>query len=238
MTDAEIAALVTKSVEEQTSAKVAPVQKALDDANRTIAVLKMSPKHKAFYDGLKDEGAKKAFADMKDDDKEAECEKMAKAADTVTNADLAKRDADFADLRKRNDDLQKRLDAADLKEAQADFAKRAAKQGLTQPGDGELMRKAFSGDKEAQTAFEKRQSEVVEGLQKQVETGALFSEFGSAKAVTGSAYESLMAKAAELRKTEAGKGLTEAQAFTKVYEDAANRELVQLHKRETQATAN
>jgi hypothetical protein len=47
------------------------------------------------------------------------------------------------------------------------------------------------------------------------------------------AYTQLMAKAEELRKAD-GK-LTEAQAFAKVYENPANRELVQADKRERSA---
>ena len=46
------------------------------------------------------------------------------------------------------------------------------------------------------------------------------------------AYDQLVTKAEALRNTEAGKKLTKEQAFAKVYQDPANRELVELHKRE------
>lgn len=74
----------------------------------------------------------------------------------------------------------------------------------------------------------------MKALQAQVKTGALFNEVGKSghAAQGGDAYAQLMAKADELRKTQAGAGLTVQQAFAKVYADPANRELVELNKRE------
>ena len=63
--------------------------------------------------------------------------------------------------------------------------------------------------------------------------GKIFKEFGSAQEKSGAtAYEHLQSKARDLRKSEAGKGLTEQQAFAKVYDDPENAELVRAEKSE------
>lgn len=240
MTKEELDAAIAKAAADAAKTATADATKLftaeLAKRDDQIAVLKMSPAHKAFYDGLKDDDAKKAFSAMDDKGKDAECAKAVHKADTATLEDLAKRDEVVATVMKQNETLQKRLDAMDLKEQQTVFVKRAADLGLTAEGDGELMRKAYSGDATAQVAFEKRQSEIVKGLTKQVETGVLFKNFGTQHGATGAdGYGQLMAKAHELQQTAAGKDLTEAQAFTKVYENPANRETVELYKRESAA---
>lgn len=242
MTDAELQALLKKSSEEAAAAATAAVTKVmgveLAKRDEAIAVLKMSPAHKSFFDGLKDDDAKKAFTAADDAKRDEMCAATKKRDDVATGADLAKRDGDIETLRKSNADLQKRLDAADLKEAQATFKKRAADLGLTEDNDGELMRKAYSGDADAQVAFEKRQTAVVKGLAEQVKTGKLFDTFGATVAKSGSAYAQLEAKRDELMKTEAGKNLTKEQAFAKVYEDPSNRATVELSKRENVVSVN
>lgn len=231
MTDAELQAAIKKSAEDAAATVTATFTAELAKRDATIAVLKMSPTHKAYYDQC-DEAAKKAFteADDAEKDKMIADKPVKKAAEPVVQSqvtDLAKR---LDDATAQNAELRKRLDAVDLEKAQADFVKRAAGLGLTQPGDGEIMRKAYAGDKDSQLAFEKRQAEVVTALNKQAETGKLFSEFGSSMAKQGSAYQSLVAKGEELRKSQPT--LTVEQAFAKVYEDPANREMVALYKSE------
>lgn len=226
MTTEELQALIKKSAEEAAATATAPLQKALADTTRQLAIAKINgnPTHKAHYDSLKSEDAKKAFEDMKEEEKDEECAKVAKAAQAdPAVAELAK---SLSATQAENAELKKRLDAVDLEKSQADFKKRAADLGLTQDGDGELMRKAFSGDKEAQAAYEKRQLEVTAALRKQADTGALFETFGKSgpgNAANGNAYSALTAKAAELRKNDPK--LSEQQAFTKVYTDPANAEL-------------
>lgn len=110
------------------------------------------------------------------------------------------------------------------------FSKQAVDMGLEEK-DGEMLRKAFGGDKVAQIALQKRITEKLKSAEALAKTAGVFSEFGSAQdGVGGDAYSQLMAKAQELRKTEPK--LSEAQAFTKVWEDPANRELVVKSKNE------
>lgn len=231
MTAEELQAAVKKAAEEAAATATAPLLKALSETQRELKVAKMSPAHKAHYDTLKTDELKKSFEDMKDEDKDEECKKVAKAAEqdpaiTEISKSLAATQAENAELRKR-------LDAVDLEKAQADFAKRAANLGLTQAGDGELMRKAYAGDKEAQAGFEKRQAEVTAALKAQADTGALFQTFGKSgttDAANGNAYSTLMAKAEELRKTETK--LSKEQAFAKVYTDPANAQLKKQYESE------
>lgn len=216
----ELAALIAKSVNEAVGTATATIQKSLDEATATITILKMSPAHKAFYDDLKDEGAKKAFSDMDEKGRDAECAKVKKAAEVdPAVAELAKR-ADT--LSAENADLRKRLDTVDLEKAQASFKKMAADLGATADGDGELMRKAYSGDKEAQTAWTNRIAEITKALRAQADAGGVFKTFGSDQGghANGNAYSSLMAKAEEYQK--AHPELSIQQAFTKVYTDPSN----------------
>ncbi len=233
MTDDEIKALVAKSASEAAAAAVAPVQKALDATKHELAIAKMSPAHKAYFDGCADEATKKAFADMDEKGRDDHMAKnpMAKRADPVTNDQLETVTKRLTDAEAKNALLQKRLDEADLKEAQATFKKRAADIGLTNDGDGELMRKAYSGDADAQQAFEKRQAEVRKAAEAQLSTSKLFSEFGHGQIALGKAYDVLMGKAADLRKSQPT--LTKEQAFAKVYEDPDNADTVAAYKRET-----
>lgn len=208
------------------------VKVALDAANKIaadelakrdieIAVLKMSEKQKSHYDKLDDAGKKK-FRDMSDDDKDAACKKS-----DETEADpVAKRIEDATKpLIEKASVLEKRVAEFETKEQIAVFAKRAVEAGLTEK-DGEIMRKAFSGDADAQAALIKRQGEVVRGLTEQVKTGKVFAEFGKSGPSAGAtANDEMKSKAEELRKTADGSKLTEAQAYTKVYTDPANREL-------------
>lgn len=245
MTKEELDAAIAKAAKDGADAATANVTKVfqgeLAKRDEQIMLLKMLPTHKAFYDGCADEATKKSFASMDDKgrDKFMADNPVKKAADPVNVEDLAKRDEVLKGVLAQNEALKKRLDAADLLASQADFKKRAADLGLTAEGDSEIMRKAFGGDAEAQAAFQKRQAEVVKGLTDQVKTGKLFSEFGSARTVSGGkAYDQIMEKARALQKTEAGKGLSEHQAFAKIYENPDNVELVQMHKRETLPNAN
>jgi hypothetical protein len=237
MTDQEIQAAIAKAATDAAATAVAAyADKAgveLAKANREIVLLKMSATHKAFYDQC-DEPTKKAFEGMDDEKRDAhmKANPFKKRDETVTVDDLAKRDETVSKLLADNLDMKKRLDQADLEKAQADFKKRAADIGLTAEGDGELMRKAYAGDKASQAAFEKRQSEVTTALKKQAETGALFGEFGSARSTElGKAMGALEAKGEEIRKAQPT--LTKEQAFTKAYTDPANAELVLQYKKES-----
>lgn len=233
MTKEEIDALVSKSVGEAVATATKPLTETIAKLQRETVVLKMSDTHKAFMSQC-DEATQKSFADMTDEQRDAFMAKnpIKKAADPVQHSEVA-------DLTKRLGDqsatiisLQKRLDDQDAIAKRADFSKRAAALGAKNEGDGDLMMKAYSGDADAAVKWDARLVEVNKALAAQVREGALFGEFGTAKSETGgtSAYQTLLAKAEEVRKAD-GK-LTQSQAFAKVYEDPANAELVARNKRE------
>lgn len=232
MTTDELNKLVSDAV-------TAGITKALEEPAKLLAkqadeivLLKMTDAHKAYMAGCPAD-TQKTFKAMSPEDRDAFMSKnpLKKAADAVNHDELTKRDGEISDLRKRADEQEKVIKSFQLKEAQADFKKKAVDAGLAE-ADGEIMRKAFGGDAEAQVTLNKRYAEVTAALKQQVATGALFGEFGTAKGARGDAYASLEAKADELHKKDTTGKLTKEQAFAKVYEDPANRELVQQHKTE------
>lgn len=230
MTKEDLDKLVSESV-------TAGIAKALEGPTALLAkqadeivLLKMTDAHKAYMAGC-DADTQKKFKGMAPEERDAFMSKnpLKKAADPVTNEDIAKRDNEIAELKKSQAEMAKELAASRLEKSQDDFKKRAVAAGLT-AADGETMRKAYAGDAEAQAALTKRFTEVTAGLQKQIDTGKLFGEFGTNKGADGTALATLESKADELRKTETK--LTKEQAFAKVYQDPANRELVAQHKQE------
>lgn len=233
MTDAEVKKAIDDAVAAATTNITKKFEGDIAKRDAEITLLKMTDACKA-YMAQCDEDTQKKFTAMTPEARDAymAANPIKKKIDPATEADLAKRDALIADQSKQIEDMKKRLDAADLEKARADFKKRAAEMGLDKDGDGEILRKAYAGDKEAQAALEKRQAEVHKALTEQAKTGALFNEFGAAKGESGTAYTSLVAKAEEFRKTDAGRNLTKEQAFAKVYEDPANADLAARHRTE------
>ena len=231
MSKEEIDAMVAKAVGDALKPIADKHATELAKAQDEIVLLKMTDAHKAYMAGCSAE-TQKTFKAMTPDERDAFMQKnpLKKAADAVNHDELTKRDAEIADLKKSQATMAAELAATRLEKAQTEFKKRAVAVGLTE-ADGELMRKAFSGDVEAQVAYEKKLAEASAALKKQIETSNLFGEFGTAKGARGDAYDALMAKAEELRKTGDGSKLTIQQAFAKVYEDPANRELVAEDKR-------
>lgn len=213
---------IKKAIADGIAAEMKKANDEIAKRDEQIVVLKMSAEHKAFYDRMEDGDAKKKFASASAEERDKMCNK--RDADPVA-AEIAKRDDRIADLEKQLGGL--------LRDRQVvEFAKRAVDAGLTE-ADGEVMRKAYGGDVEAQTALNKRFADVTKALRDQVKTGSLFKEFGTAAAGgTGvsAAYDQLQQKAAELRKADPK--LTPEQAFTKVYTDPANRELALQDKQD------
>lgn len=232
MTKEELDKLVADAVTAGITKALEEPAKLLKKQAEEISLLKMTDAQKAYMAGC-DEATKKKFTDTPSDERDGFMQKnpLVKRDAPVDQAELQKRDTQIVDLRTSNAEMKKRLDTIDLEKAVEDFKKRAVTAGLDE-ADGETMRKAYGGDAEAQKTLDKRHAEVRAALQKQVETGVLFGEFGTNKAVTGSAMGMLNAKADELRKTEAGAKLTREQAFAKVYEDPANSELAAQEKAE------
>lgn len=132
------------------------------------------------------------------------------------------------ELKAENVELRKRVDALAEKDKQVEFSKRAAALGLPE-ADGAMLLKAHRGDPEALKWMEDK----IGTLQTQVNKGKLFDEFGASGgggAVT--AHDELVAKAAEIRKSEPK--LTAEQAYTKAMEqnpEIAKREAVERHSR-------
>lgn len=110
------------------------------------------------------------------------------------------------------------------------FAKRAEDAGCA--GEfGETLRKAYKGDAAAQAELEKQ----IAGLNKQVDEGALFENFGKS-GEAGTATAEFTAKVEEVKK--ANPTLTDPQAYTKVYADRSNRDLVKRMNDEQRSLAN
>jgi hypothetical protein len=193
---------------------------ALDIAKREIAVLKLSQKHKDFMDA----------SDMDDGEKAKFLAKTPEERDEHMSKNPIEKRLPAA--------VQKQLDAAAAdrvilkalqeKDEIATFAKRAVGLGLPEAA-GAVLRKAYSGDAEGIKKLE----EMLKGLSEQVRTGKVFEEFGKsgAGAAGVTAYDELLAKAAEYREsqTKLGKKCSEAQAFAKVYVDPANADLKKRH---------
>jgi hypothetical protein len=112
-----------------------------------------------------------------------------------------------------------------------EFQKQAVDIGLP-ASHGEVMMKAFDGDKDAI----KKHGEMIKGMSEQIRTGKVFEEFGKAGGGEGTgatAYDQIKLKGEELRKIDPK--LSPQQARTKVMTDPANAELVQRHKAEETA---
>jgi hypothetical protein len=103
----------------------------------------------------------------------------------------------------------------------ASLAKVATDNGLPET-EAETIQKAYKGDKDAINKLLGFTKTAVAAAK----AGGAFSEFGSQGPGKPDAtpHDELMAKAVELRKVE--KNLTLDQAYAKVYQDPANRELV------------
>lgn len=225
-----------------------------------LAILKMKPEYQEYVAWLKADGAAalgepadkvtafvakfvaadeagrnkviKEFPPKKKGDKE---DKVDGGADDATEKAIAKAIENSPVLKgivTENTELKKRLNEADARNVVDDFAKKARDLGLPET-HGEVMRKAYSGDTEAQKAHEA----MLKGIANQAATGEIFKEFGRGGGGEGGAlaYDLIKAKAEELRKTEAGKGLSSHQARAKVLEDPMNKELVDRHKAEEKA---
>jgi hypothetical protein len=224
MTTADIKKQIDDAVAaalKDTTEKLAALEttnKALTDEN---VVLKMSDKHKAFHSGLDSKEAKDKFAAMSGAERDAHMEKTKKSIDPDIAKRLADADADRVLLK-----------ALVEKDEIATFAKRAAELGLPVE-HGELLRKAHRGDAEAFKSVEAIIGTMNKALREAQTTGKIFKEFGAQGEKGGtSALDELNAKAEEYRKTEAGKSLTQQQAFAKVYNDPANAEVAKREKQE------
>ncbi len=186
-------------------------------------------------DGTADDEAIAAFVKMTDEEKakklaeaKAEDERAAGNFDKSIDSAIASHPLLKA-MQTENSVLVQKLSVFEKADEVTAFAKRATDLGL--PAEhGEVMRKAYGGDKEAIAKHEL----LLKALRSQVDTGALFKEFGTSETrVATNAYAEIRAKAEELKKSELGKGLSIHQCVNKVMTDPANAELVARNKTES-----
>lgn len=238
-----------ETMTEAEKAKMAALEKSNGELLATVSKLalesaigKLPETQKAYVakkfvkaDGTQDEPAIDTFLKKTDaeklkelqDDEDAENRKAGKTNKeldtTITSHPVVK------GLESTVETLRKSLSEFEKRDEVAAFAKRATDLGL--PSEhGEVMRKAYAGDKVAIAKHE----EMITALRQQVTTGALFKEFGSSSTTTPTnAYAEIRAKAEELKKSEAGKGLSIHQCVNKIMSDPAHAELVARNKTET-----
>lgn len=216
--------LITKQITDAVAAAMKGTTEQITKLTAENAFLKLSPASQEFCKAFSD-ADKAAFIAKSDEDQAKDIEAAKKRATVELPADVVKRLAD-ADA---NTVILKNLQE---KDEVATFEKRAVALGFT-ADKGSIIRKAYGGDATAQAELDKLMGEMNKALVSARDTGKVFNEFGSLQGKIGKAYDAITAKADELRKTEAGKGLSEAQAFTKVYTDPANAALVEQHKTES-----
>lgn len=249
-TEAEVTAAIAKSL-----GSIA----TLTASNEALgAIVKMSPEHRAYAEAagaVLPEGGIDAFAKLKPEERDAFIKAKAPPMAEDDDPDCAKAlragtafktpegvvvlkskvgDEVFAVMKAQNartvklaEDLAKRDEA----DAIADFAKRATDVGFGAEF-GPTLRKAYTGDRAAQTEVENR----IVALQKQVAEGELFGNFGSNRGpAEGSASAEFAAKVAEVKKAKPS--LTEQQAYAEAYSDRANRDVVKRMKAELQEAA-
>jgi hypothetical protein len=216
---------ITKAIDEAVKKVAEPLQAEVAKLQLENAVLAMPADQQDFAKAMSPEDKAK-FAAKNKDERAKQMDEAKKAA--VVAIDPA---------------IQKRLDQADEdrkvvkalveKDEIATFSKRAVELGQPE-AFGETLRKAAKGDAEAFKTVE----ETLKTLGKQVEaaqrTAGIFNEIGknNAGATGATAYDQLIAKRDEYRKTEAGAKLTPEQCFDKVLNDPANADLARLEKSE------
>lgn len=218
MTTPALSPAVEKIIADAVAKAVGAKQGEIEALSSQVAYLKMSKEHQSYHDSLGSDVDKKKFTSMSEQERDAEMNKTKKRWEE---------DPIYKSLQAENLALKKRLDdmdaARDLDVAKAD----AKAMGLTQKDAGEVLMKSRRGDREAHKILEGYMLNLAKRQQALEETSVVFKEFGTARGDTGeagsSAHDEFMAKAAELRKADPK--LTEAQAFDKVYNDPANREL-------------
>lgn len=225
MIDDAVAAASKKAAEDA----VAPLAKSLAEKDAEIAILKMSDKHKKFHDSLSSDDAKKKFAGMTADERDAHMQSQARkyADDPVIKAQAEEN----ATLKKRIQDLEDK-DALAL--AKAD----ARELGMTAENCGEILMKSRRGDPDAHKQFEA----YVGSLQKQLRaahvSGKIFNEIGKgggpggggSSGSGGAALDEINAMATALKAQKPD--LSFQQAYAKVASDPANAELVARESQE------
>jgi hypothetical protein len=197
------------------------MKKEIAKLKRQLAIAKLSPVHQDYMDAHDwDDRERQNFLEKTPEERDEHIDKnpiakSAKLPEAVRKAlDEAAQNAKIVKALQEKDEI-------------ATFAKRATSIGLVEE-QGEVLRKAYSGDAAAQAKLDS----IIKGLREQVRVGKLFEERGSAlggRGDAGSAAAELNAKVDEYMKanprTERGKPMTRDLAFTKVYVSPENIEL-------------
>jgi hypothetical protein len=213
----EIEALKAQAAEaEKLKAEIAKRDTEIAKRDAELVLAKMSAEHKAHAEKLSGD-AKAKFLAMSAEERDAELKKA-----------LSKRDEDpifkamneqIAKVQSENAELKKRLDAEEDAKERVAFGKRAADVYGQPEAFGETLRKAYKGDKDAQTEVEK----VTLSIKRMAETGEAFKNFGKNGGNADSPKAQVAAKAEELRKSDPK--MTYEKAFAKVLMDPANKQL-------------
>jgi hypothetical protein len=216
-TEAEVTAAIVKLASAENKEKDAKIVKL--ESELAIAKAGMDDDEKKFHDGLKDDDAKAKFRGASKADR-----KVA----------MTKRDDLPEDVRKalaEHDDLKKKVAVLEDGKALEGFTKSAIDIGLPE-AEGATLQKAYRGDKEAVDKL----VGFLKAAHAQAKAAGIFKEIGGNGPANGAtALDELNTKADELRKKETG--LSQAQAFAKVYADPANAEIVKRERAENRPTA-
>lgn len=172
-----------------------------DDAGREAIMKEFPPKKEKKPGDKEDDGCEKKIIKMDDLPQEV----IAKLAQADEDKKILKGLQETAEVKKYED--------------------KAVELGLAK-SHGDTIRKAFSGNAEAQGKLEA----LLKGLTEQVRTGKVFEQFGNEGKQATNAMDEIRAKADELRKTETK--LSSAQAIDKVLSDPANAELAKRERDE------
>lgn len=184
--------------------------------DQEIAILKLPEPHRVHAGKLSGEPLAKFIA-MAPAERDAEIIKAKPAIDP----EVQKRLDDAAEDRKVLKTLQD-------KDELATFTKRAVEIGLAE-ADGETLRKAHKGDKDALGKLEG----VIKGLAEQVRTGKVFSEFGHSNTVDATSAAGRMdAAVAELQKADSKLGRDQAIAKIAESRDPKHQEVWKSYKAE------
>lgn len=245
---------IAKMIADAVKAAVDPLQKSLNDSaaviakqGETIALHAMSKEHQEYATQIEGDDVRKAFFGAADEAaREAVIKQFPpKKAKKVPGKDVGDTDGDgevekaiakaletspvLKAIKDENAELKKQLAQTTDAAAVAAFAKKATDLGLP-AAHGEVMRKAYSGDADAQ----KRHEEMLKGIAEQARTGIIFKEFGGGGDGNGAkALDQAVLKAQELQKADPK--LSRHQAMAKVWADPVNKELYAQHKAEENA---
>lgn len=217
-TEQDITSLFGSATEGSTMANTEASEPATKAAEPTVADLQK--KVDALTKELADEKSKKAnpFGKAAEQDEEAE---MLKSLPASVRDMLEKSARETEELRKAaaqdRENFEKERDARADEKAVAEFQTLYKSVALDAATVAPALRRVEATSPELAKAI----NTALAAADAQLATAGLFTEVGkSTEKAGGSAIDRINAAAAELRKSESGKGLTEAAAFAKAVQDS------------------